>query len=354
MDVKSDMVAIFKKAEKAIVTKLPFVMYRHPESNLVKAVFQKNDELFYIKDYQERGFVFAPFDNNEPSILFPFSESTLLDAEITKIIFEDKSNMIIMPSASEDSKKKHTELVKHGIEFLENNGVKKVVLSRKVRVELQRFEVINTFKKLLLSYKNAFVYCWYHPQVGLWLGATPETLLKANDRTFSTMALAGTQAAKKDKDITWKPKEIQEQQLVTDFILEKLGGNIRVSKPYTVKAGSLLHLRTDISGRLTGHLTLKGIINLLHPTPAVCGVPRQKAKDFILQNENYNRQFYTGFLGELNFNNTSNLFVNLRCMQVSKKQLEIYVGGGITIHSNPESEWKETVAKSKVMMYILH
>ena len=116
------------------------------------------------------------------------------------------------------------------------------------------------------------------------------------------------------------------------------------------------------------------VIEALHPTPAVCGFPKQKAKEFILQHENYNRQYYTGFLGELNLkqsrtrntnrrnveNNAyavvktySNFYVNLRCMQLKNETALVYVGGGITRDSDPEKEWEETVNKTKTIGNVL-
>jgi len=344
---------MLEKAQKAFNDKLPFVIYRNSESNLVKGIFQRNNSLYYAKDYRESGFVFAPFDNRDPSILFPLSESLLYSSKFLGTPTEGGMDNGRLEPNSESSRAEHMALVKDGIEFLGNNKFKKVVLSRKETVKLGEFKIIETYKKLLNNYNNAFAYCWFHPEVGLWLGATPETLLVVNENTFSTMALAGTMVYDSNKETNWQAKEKEEQQYVTDFILEQLGSDLMVSKPYTVKTGNLLHLRTDIKGQITKNLTLTRIINLLHPTPAVCGVPKIEAKDYILQKENYRRQFYTGFLGELNFDNTSNLFVNLRCMQVLKKHIEIYVGGGITTESIPESEWEETVAKSKVLLRIL-
>jgi isochorismate synthase len=73
------------------------------------------------------------------------------------------------------------------------------------------------------------------------------------------------------------------------------------------------------------------VISVLHPTPAVCGLPKQEAKDFILENEGYDRKYYTGFLGELNkeaFNKEtlkSDLYVNLRCMKIKDNQAHLYV-----------------------------
>ena len=90
----------------------------------------------------------------------------------------------------------------------------------------------------------------------------------------------------------------------------------------------------------------------MHPTPAVCGFPKKESKDFILKNERYDRAFYTGFLGELNMS-TSELYVNLRCMEIEKESIHIYVGGGITKESDPEKEWNETVAKSKTIKGVL-
>jgi isochorismate synthase len=77
------------------------------------------------------------------------------------------------------------------------------------------------------------------------------------------------------------------------------------------------------------------VISVLHPTPAVCGLPKQEAKDFILENEG-TTEYYTGFLGELNkegFNKDtlkSDLYVNLRCMKIKDNQAHLYMGCGIT------------------------
>ncbi len=136
-----------------------------------------------------------------------------------------------------------------------------------------------------------------------------------------------------------------------------------------------MHLKTHISGRINSDESrIKKIIETLHPTPAVCGMPKEIAQKFILENEHYKREFYTGFLGELNVkkavsrnsnrrnveNNAyasikrvSNLFVNLRCMQIQNQEAIIYIGGGITNDSNPNAEWEETVAKSVTMKKVL-
>ena len=204
------------------------------------------------------------------------------------------------------------------------------------------------------------MYAWFHPKVGLWLGATPETFVKVIGSNFKTMSLAGTQPFEVDKDPIWTQKEFEEQQLVTDFIEKELGelsSTLTIENRKTVRAGNLWHLQTEINGVLKEEKNLKSLIQKLHPTPAVCGLPRNEAKAFILENENYYREFYTGFLGEINLKNeddkTSSLYVNLRCMKIENNTASIFVGGGITKDSNPQQEFLETVAKSNTMKNIL-
>ena len=229
---------------------------------------------------------------------------------------------------------------------------------------------LTLFQSLLKLYPTAFVYLWYHPKVGCWLAATPEQFLNIRGRVAKTMSLAGTQLY--SENIDWQEKEKEEQQLVTDFIIataKPLVSSIEVSNVQTVKAGNLAHLKTDLTLKLSQETDLKNLILSLHPTPAVCGLPKTLAKNFILENENYDRSYYTGFLGELNkdtgrkknsrnvengayrlTSKTSDLYVNLRCMQLTDKAVTLYVGGGITASSNPISEFEETVRKAQTML----
>ena len=123
----------------------------------------------------------------------------------------------------------------------------------------------------------------------------------------------------------------------------------------SVRAGNLWHLKSEIKGKLLSKAKIGDIVTALHPTPAVCGIPMQAAKTFIMDNENYERTYYTGFLGELNIGDSkeTHLFVNLRCMELASEKATIFVGGGITSASDPESEWTETQNKSMTMLNII-
>lgn len=346
---------IFLQIEKALESNLPFVVYNKPNTTTIKGLFQNNNELYTSKKYNESGFIFAPFNHSDSSIVIPENQSLFIQEKIDLDNNSITNNNFDIDSSS---KQNHIELVQKGINAIKNDLFKKVVLSRKEKVEISNLNIVETFKRLLLNYPTAFVYLWFHPKIGMWLGATPETLVKIKDNEFLTMSLAGTQVFKDSIKVSWQPKEIEEQQFVTDYITEKLSNicnTVNISETETIKAGNLLHLRTIISGqKKVNNATL---IKTLHPTPAVCGLPLEPSKDFILKHENYNREFYTGFLGELNLQNkgtkTSELFVNLRCMKVENNTASVFIGGGITKDSNPEKEWKETIAKSNTMKNIL-
>ena len=144
--------------------------------------------------------------------------------------------------------------------------------------------------------------------------------------------------------------------MVTDYIknsTENLVENIQISKAYTQKAGNVVHLKSDISGKLKSDVSENDIINALHPTSAVCGMPLHVARNFILENEKYNRKYYSGFLGEFQMQEQTNLFVNLRCLEVLNNAVNVYVGCGITKDSNPEMEFLETENKSMTMRDVL-
>lgn len=370
-----DLDLFFEHIESQYQSQLPFVAYRKPNDTKVSGLLQNNTDLHFTKDFLEKGFVFSPFDNADKTVIIPTEVSKIITASY--VLSNEVHISYLDSSVSNASKDFHINLIKKGIEAIENKDFKKVVLSRQEVVNLSENNAITVFKRLLNTYKSAFVYCWFHPKVGLWLGATPETLIKIEGTRFSIMALAGTQDYLGRLDVKWKDKEIQEQQFVTDFIVENLKPSVesfKVSNTETVKAGNLLHLRTMISAQLKTDTPLKKVIDALHPTPAVCGLAKEPAKAFILKHENYKREFYTGFLGELNFESkiaprsgrrnienrayaitrkSTQLYVNLRCMQIKNKQAIIYVGGGVTQSSDPEKEWEETVSKSLVIKSVL-
>lgn len=353
------MIDFFIKVKQQEAQNLPFVIYSKPYKTEVRGFFQKNDHLYFAETLDETGFVFAPFDGNQ-MILIPKNQSVIWESDVTSIEKNQSENL--NHSENEQEKERFENLIQKAIDAISKGIFTKVVLSRKEILEVPNFDLVTVFTRLIQRFPTVFCYCWYHPKIGLWMGATPERLLKASRKKFCTMALAGTQNFEGKTDVIWGAKEIEEQQFVTDFILENLKGltsEVAISSPYTVQAGNVLHIKTDIEGVINKTSKLNQVVSVLHPTPAVCGLPKETAKEFILGNEGYDREYYTGFLGELNKKGfaekkqKSDLYVNLRCMQIKEKQAHLYMGCGITKESIPEKEWNESVNKSMTMKSVL-
>ena len=172
---------------------------------------------------------------------------------------------------------------------------------------------------------------------------------------LTTYSLAGTKVI--DDATDWHAKELEEQKIVTDFIRKKLSKTIKdeitIKGPVTHDAGRVKHLLSVFSIKHNGKSIWKQVAKALHPTPAVGGMPQRKAVDFILHEESFDREFYAGYLGPVNYNTKTDLFVNLRCMQVTDEQLIFYAGCGVTADSNAEKEWQESERKIDVLRGLL-
>jgi isochorismate synthase len=347
---------LFEKASQHYKEENPFVLYSFPETQEVTGFFQKDKEAY---TYEEEGgpfFIFQPFHTDKEGFVIPkrFSE------EITVAFIPSGirlSPIFLDPNLNE--KVFYKNLVKRAMDWIAAKKVHKIVTTRKRSVPVKNLNIETLLFQLFDLYPAAFRYIWYHPKTGLWCGATPELLLESDGECFKTMALAGTKAPDDFRRVEWTEKERDEQQVVVDDISNKLQNVlsvIKISKTTNHTAGSIVHLRTDISGFIKkGKGSLFSIANTLHPTPAICGTPRTMAHQFITQHEGYDREYYTGFLGLLNEpKKNTRLYVNLRCMKLEDNQAHIFVGGGITIGSVPESEWVETENKLQTMLRVLH
>jgi len=269
---------------------------------------------------------------------------------------------------SDSNQAQFSTIVEEAVQQIEQGAFKKVVPSRRKLVALPpNFDVAATFQRLCEAYPAAFVSVFSIPGVGTWMGASPEILVRTyradQRRMFRTVALAGTQPLRGEnplRNAAWRQKEIEEQAMVSRYIINCFK-KIRLREfeedgPKTTAAGNLLHLRTDFTVDMdaTNFPELGSVmLKLLHPTSAVCGMPKEPALEFIRQKEVYDRSFFSGFLGPVNIHNEISLFVNLRCVQLLGQQATLYAGAGITIDSEPEKEWAETEIKMLTIQQFL-
>ncbi|MBY0426503.1 MAG: chorismate-binding protein, partial [Cytophagales bacterium] len=273
------------------------------------------------------------------------------------------SNYTTLPTKTEETLP-FKDRVNLGIECITQGLFNKVVLSDSKHIIHNQLELNNLFLNACASYPDAFVSLVSIPHVGIWLGASPELLVSYSaDQVFKTVALAGTKRIENDtelKNIPWTHKEIEEQAFVARYIVSCFK-KIRVREyeefgPKTVKAGPLAHLKTDFSidNQVVNYPDLPDVLlELLHPTSAVCGMPKETALDFILKSEKFDRKYFSGFLGPVHMDGNSHLFVNIRCMELMPRGATLYAGAGITEASDPEKEAYEIQYKMDVMGKLL-
>lgn len=231
-------------------------------------------------------------------------------------------------------------------------NLKKGVYSRVKKVAFDEQKAATLFFELAANYPNSFVYLVSSDFFGTWVGATPEVLLSIENEEAKTISLAGTKKSNDESD--WNAKEKEEQAIVTQFIeqtlTQSINSKIEINGPYEYIAGPVKHLRTDFSFNLANASALN-LVQQLHPTPAVSGLPKEGAIELIHKTEKHERSLYTGVIGLLG-EETTNLFVNLRCCQLTEGSAFLYLGGGFTKDSIPASEWEETENKSQTLLDI--
>ncbi len=333
------------------------------------------------------GFIFSPFSKEEEHIFIPADLLITFSKELpaptisisnatVRAIAENFIEAALKPSEArqkyypaqienEDIKKAgFLGIVSTALEYIQKGVFEKVVPSRTKTIAIPPdFDVIHAYKSLCDIYENAFVSLVAIPGLGTWMGATPETLIAVDQQFFHTEALAGTQPTRAGEhlaDTAWTQKEIEEQAMVSRYIINCFK-KIRLREyeeygPKTTVAGNLLHLKTvyKVDLQATRFPQLGSVmLELLHPTSAVCGMPKDEALTFLLAHEKYDRSFYSGFLGPVNIDAKTNLYVNLRCMQLGQDSAVLYAGAGVTADSNPEKEWLETEMKFNTLLNVI-
>lgn len=357
---------------KAISQGRGFALWFLPDDPEINALVQNEGSLSILENLSGidhmKGFVFSPFvaDEKHPSFILQSERFLKGFEEIDDYAKAQKakSSAIHQSMASKTHSTKKSDYLESCqllIDRIKSGEASKVVLSRiKVSSNHLQKKPARLLLDLHANYPGAFCYMFFTVPTGLWMGASPETLLRKSGETIRTMALAGTRKCMPENNIShpWPEKDIREQQFVSDYIqskLEKIGiHQLQISKPFTHQAGTIEHIRTDFTFSVDANKNILGqLIETLHPTPAVCGQPGEKALQMIRETEMHHREYYAGFLGPVNLDKQTDLFVNLRCMKMIGTNFVLYIGGGITADSVAKNEWIETEMKAGILEQVL-
>ncbi len=269
--------------------------------------------------------------------------------KITASQLKELQSLIQLPqnnSSYQILKKEEYESILRGlIEEMKQEEIPKVIFSRVKKVN-GAIDILKTLLQLRENNPNAFIYYVQDPKQA-WLGATPEVLLEETEKAYQTMSLAGTLPIEEE----WSEKELKEQQIVTEFIIQtltELNCNFDISPIKDSIQNNFKHLKQTIAIDKE-NTNYDKVLQLLNPTPAVCGIPRDDAKQLIQKWETNKRELYTGYINVQIPESLPKAYVNLRCAKVYQDAVMIYVGGGITQESDIQKEWRETELKSQII-----
>lgn len=375
--VIQEKIFIRQAIQYALNQKFPFSLWKTPNQNEKYLIISQHGLKFVDEVNLEEvqpGFAFAPFLPDKKKIIFPadflyrFEDGLLKESpstesapqlESSQITISKNDNQVSLNYAEIENIKTlpdFKQMVGAGIKKIETGDFEKIVPSRVKDILIgSDFDALEAFDQLCEKHPLAMVSLVSSKETGTWLGASPELLVSVVGNKFKTVALAGTLPYAPEvniKSVAWTQKEIEEQALVCRYIISCFK-KIRLREyeehgPKTIVAGNVMHLKTEyeVDMEIANFPQLGSVmLKLLHPTSAVCGMPLDNALEFLKENEGYQRQFYSGYLGPVNINKESHIFVNLRCMQLFAEKIRLYAGAGVTADSNPDQEWIETEMK---------
>ncbi|MCH5310377.1 MAG: isochorismate synthase [Prevotella sp.] len=329
-----------------------FALYRFPHQDHYIQIKGKATTLPDLTSLGEcSGFVVAPFavSPDTPIVLINPSDIYINKVDSTSMENEDAPSTITTNSDK-------TQYLRDFAIFhdrLASGEFTKIVLARTSSAYCSSTPM-QLFTRACNLYPRMFIALVSTPYTGTWLAATPEVLLEKASERWRTMALAGTMRV---GDIEWSQKNIEEQRIVAQYISRCLGtyaDHFSEEGPYAVRAGGLVHLRSDFTFKLKSPSDFGNLVAALHPTPAVCGLPKDDTYKFIIANESINRKYYSGFMGPINIIDNTRLYVTLRCMHIQDNNIcTLYAGGGLMKESLAENEWAETEDKMETMKRLL-
>lgn len=329
-----------------------FALYRLPHESECHVLRAEPQEFAGVAATAGRtGFVMAPFaaGGDLPTLFYEG------EAEAQPIPPAGPSGRACAPAGPmtaeylSDFERLHGEVV--------SGRLRKVVLARSRAVSLSgEHDAKALFANACAAYPQAFVALVRTPRLGTWLIATPELLVESHAGRLRTVALAGTMRRGGSVRPEWSRKNREEQAVVSRYVgdsIAHLATDCETGDTETIASGDLLHLVTTFRFGLPAGATVADVAAALHPTPAVCGMPKEAALRAISRTEHCRREYYSGFAGPVGANGDADLYVTLRCAKIEGRECTLFAGGGLMPESDAREEWDETEAKMETVVRVL-
>lgn len=258
------------------------------------------------------------------------------------------------------------ESVQKAVDMIKAKKAQKIVLARELRLKLSdRVQVSSLVEKLLITQPQSYIFA-YEQGDDCFVGASPERLVQVQGDELLSTCLAGTAARGKDEK---EDKQIADAELVHnaknreehDHVVQMIKSSISPfchdikipNQPTVLTLRNLQHLYTPVRARLNNGVSVFNLIEVLHPTPALGGVPTETALQFIREEEKFTRGWYGAPIGWLDYNGNSEFAVAIRSGLVQKDEMSLFAGCGVMADSDPDKEYEETAVKFLPMLTIL-
>lgn len=289
----------------------------------------------------------------------PFAPGKELSCTNQQIELPPPINVKVLKRAFSPSREMWIEGVEKALELMKRGELEKVVLARTCTLELESapdpFAIAAALKQ---KAHGAFVFC-IQTETEAFLGATPERLYTRNHRHILSEAVAGTRRRGKTieeddqlaRELLDSEKDLREFYPVKAYLQKSLSPlcvePLSFTPIFIHQTHNVQHLCSRCSGELRETIKEEEILGKIHPTPALCGTPKQKAFSVIREIEPFHRGLYGGAIGWTT-PEASEWVVGIRSCLLKGKTATLFTGTGIVVGSDPEEEWDELNQKLKL------
>jgi len=260
---------------------------------------------------------------------------------------------------------KWKETVKELVSHLKNGELKKAVLARELRLYFNDdVSVEGVLKRLLTEQRESYTFA-FESNGDCFLGASPERLVKKEGKNLYSTCLAGSIARGKTEEederlgqaLLGDDKNLTEHRFVVEMIkeaMEQVCEKVQLpDHPVLLKMRDIQHLYTPVVGVSKNQSSLFQLVDLLHPTPALGGFPKQDAVKMIREIEELDRGLYGAPVGWIDHNGNGEFAVAIRSALIQGNEASLFAGCGIISDSDADSEYNETKVKFKPMLSAL-
>lgn len=320
-------------------------------------IVYKNNEYFltvnrYVAEHDHIGHIVDEIKKIESKIRMEKNATTSMEQKIDLHIEKD-------PEGWKKS-------VQKAVDTIRRDQAKKIVLARELRLKLNNRVDIGRFVERLMDTQQQSYLFAYEQGDDCFVGASPERLVQIKGDALLSTCLAGTAPRGKNEqediqiandELLHDAKNREEHDHVVQMIKSSITPfchEINIPNvPVVLTLRNLQHLYTPVTATLNDGVSVFDLIEVLHPTPALGGVPTDKALQFIREEEQFDRGWYGAPIGWLDYNGNSEFAVAIRSGLVRKDEMSLFAGCGVMADSDPEKEYDETAVKFLPMLTIL-